>query len=242
MALVQEMDRLGNILFKRRSYIPLILYVIVTGLYFFNHSCILGLTEPWISLIGISISMVGIAVRVIAVGFSAKHTSGRNISGQVAESVNTLGIYSIVRHPLYVGNYLMWLGLVAYTEILWLVVVVTLLYWLYYERIIIAEELFLTEKFGKEFTLWADKTPCFIPKPSLWKSTGSMFHFKKVISNEIYGLTAISVSFFYINLLKNYTLYNVFKYEKHLLIFLIFTLLLFLIIRYLKKRTKIFHD
>ena len=34
-----------------------------------------------------------------------KNTSGRNTHDQVADSLNTSGIYSIVRHPLYVGNF-----------------------------------------------------------------------------------------------------------------------------------------
>ena len=68
----------------------------------------------------------------------------------------------------------------------------------------------------------------------------SKFSSKKVIVNEIYGLTAIAVSFFYLNVLKNYILFSEFIYEQYLLIFLIVIMLLFIVIRFLKKKTKVF--
>ncbi|MGB8874133.1 MAG: hypothetical protein WCC75_12145, partial [Desulfobaccales bacterium] len=44
-------------------------------------------------------------------GLPPRGTSGRNTQGQVAETLNTTGIYSLVRNPLYLGNFLIWLGL-----------------------------------------------------------------------------------------------------------------------------------
>ncbi|MEZ4871589.1 MAG: hypothetical protein R2827_04935 [Bdellovibrionales bacterium] len=44
--------------------------------------------------------LLGQFVRAYAVGFSGNKTSGRNTSaGQVAESINKTGMYSMVRHP-----------------------------------------------------------------------------------------------------------------------------------------------
>jgi len=62
-----------------------------------------------ITYIAIALSMFGFIIRAIAIGTTPKGTSGRNTKeGQVAESLNTKGIYSMVRHPLYLGNYFMW--------------------------------------------------------------------------------------------------------------------------------------
>ena len=59
----------------------------------------------------------------LCVGFTPRGTSGRNTKeGQVAESLNTLGMYSMCRHPLYLGNLLMWLGIVMYMGHLWFAV------------------------------------------------------------------------------------------------------------------------
>lgn len=93
----------------------------------------------------------GSDIRAIAIGTSNKNTSGRNTKQQVAEALNTKGIYSTMRHPLYVGNYFMWIGIVAYTGNIWFVVLVSLAFWLYYERIMFAEERFLERKFGEDY-------------------------------------------------------------------------------------------
>ena len=36
-------------------------------------------------------------------------TSGKNTAKQIAESLNTSGIYSVLRNPLYLANFLNWL-------------------------------------------------------------------------------------------------------------------------------------
>ncbi|NLL27934.1 MAG: DUF1295 domain-containing protein [Bacteroidales bacterium] len=46
--------------------------------------------------------------------FIPKGISGKNTEKQIADFLNTKGMYSIVRHPLYLGDFLMWLGLFIY--------------------------------------------------------------------------------------------------------------------------------
>ncbi|MGC9453013.1 MAG: methyltransferase family protein, partial [Oceanipulchritudo sp.] len=50
-------------------------------------------------------------------------TSGRNTKQQVAYSLNTTGFYSVVRNPLYLGNFFMYLGIALFTHHWWLVLV-----------------------------------------------------------------------------------------------------------------------
>ena len=57
-------------------------------------------------MISIVLCFVGFLVRFYTIATSAKDTSGRNTKQQVANSLNTKGIYSIIRHPLYFGNYM----------------------------------------------------------------------------------------------------------------------------------------
>ena len=66
---------------------------------------------------------------------------------QVADSLNTTGIYSTVRHPLYLGNFFMWLAIVVLTADLYFVIVFCLCYFIF-ERVMLAEEDFLANKFG----------------------------------------------------------------------------------------------
>ena len=52
----------------------------------------------------IALAFVGLAIRVFTVGFVPAGTSGRKHDGQIAETLNTTGIYSLTRNPLYLGN------------------------------------------------------------------------------------------------------------------------------------------
>ena len=126
MALIHEFERSGNWLFKRRSWLPVLL--IAPGLavmYYVNRQSILyNLSEE---LIFLMISLFGQLIRVITVGFAPGNTSGRNTSyGQLADEINTSGIYSVVRHPLYVGNFFMWLGPALFLRSAWFAIVFTL--------------------------------------------------------------------------------------------------------------------
>ena len=49
-------------------------------------------------------------IRIYTVGTTPAGTSGRNRDKQIAEKLNKTGVYSIIRHPLYLGNLLIWLG------------------------------------------------------------------------------------------------------------------------------------
>ena len=55
----------------------------------------------------------------------------------------------------------MWLGLCLLTQNLWFTISFILIYWVYYERIMFAEEAFLTKKFGDTYLEWASRRPLF---------------------------------------------------------------------------------
>ncbi len=52
-----------------------------------------------------TVSLKGIMVRIMAIGYIPKGASGRN-TRQKADDLNTTGMYSVARNPLYSGNYL----------------------------------------------------------------------------------------------------------------------------------------
>jgi protein-S-isoprenylcysteine O-methyltransferase Ste14 len=112
------------------------------------------------------------------IGHTPKNTSGRNTKGQIAEELSTTGVYSICRHPLYAGNFLMWLGIAMMTESVAFIVMFCLAFWLYYERIMIAEEQFLRKFFSMAYLIWAEKTPAFIPNLKDWKKAQRTSHLK----------------------------------------------------------------
>lgn len=201
MLLREELETVGNWIFKRRSYLPLILVVIV----------FLGLREAlrlrgW-SLPGefweagcLATSFFGLGLRVITVGYVPEGTSGRNTDGQKAESLNTTGMYSIVRHPIYLGNFFVMLGISLFFGIWWLSLIFILAFALYYERVMLAEEKFLEEKFGPAYLAWANKTPAFIPNPFGWQPPTNPFSWKRVLKREYHTFLTIILSFLFLEI------------------------------------------
>ncbi len=127
----------------------------------------------------------------LTVGRTPASTSGRNTRRQVAESLNTTGIYSTVRHPLYLGNFLMALGVVLFPMTWWLVVIYGLAFWLYYERIMLAEEAFLRSRFGTAFEEWARRTPAFVPRLRGYVAPDLPFSLRNVLRREYNGAFAV---------------------------------------------------
>ena len=135
-------------------------------------------------------------IRIIAVGHTPANTSGRNTKIQLADEINTTGIYSMVRHPLYLGNFFMWAGAVILIANVWFFIVFVLLYWIYYERIMYAEEQFLRRKFGQPYIDWAAVTPPFIPSGKNKVKSKYPFSMKKILKKEKNGVFAIFILLF----------------------------------------------
>ena len=168
LPLAGAMARSGAWLFRRRTYLPVFLLAAIVA------AAAGAPGEPpagiaWRLACGL-IAVAGMTVRIVAVGFAGERTSGRNTRRQVADSLNTDGAYSVVRHPLYLGNLLTWMGVALLPGIASVAVVVLLVFVAYYERIAMAEEEFLRDRFGAEFLAWAARTPAFVPAPSSARS------------------------------------------------------------------------
>lgn len=142
------------------------------------------------------LSLGGLALRAYTVGHVPAGTSGRNAKAQRAARLNTTGMYSVVRNPLYLGNFIILLGVVMSLKVWWLVLIVTMAFFIYMERIILTEEKFLGETFGEAYSKWCEKTPVIVPRFSLWKKPDMPFSLKTVLKREYQGLLGIGTAFF----------------------------------------------
>jgi protein-S-isoprenylcysteine O-methyltransferase Ste14 len=243
MALIEEMDRAGSWLFRWRSFMPLALYVMAALVILFGQDNHIEHYDSTWAVLCLGVSLFGQLIRAITIGHTPKGTSGRNTKeGQVAEVLNTKGIYSVVRHPLYLGNYFMWLGIIIYVGNWWFVAVCSLLYWLYYERIMFTEEYFLRHKFGKTYLDWSSKVPAFWPKLSNWTRSDADFSMKNVLKREYSGFFAVFLSFALVDVMKNYTRFSYADWrliDSFWLYTLIFGAICFIVLRSLKKYTKV---
>jgi protein-S-isoprenylcysteine O-methyltransferase Ste14 len=149
----EKIEKIGNFLFRWRSYIPWFLVV------FFWKALIspeyikekFGIFWEYIfEIFCVSISLIGIIVRVIIARKVPEGTSGRNTKEQKAESLNTTGLYSIVRHPIYVlGNFLIFLGILLFLQLWWAILPSIVIFWIYYLPIMKAEDKFLEKSLKK---------------------------------------------------------------------------------------------
>jgi protein-S-isoprenylcysteine O-methyltransferase Ste14 len=247
MALQEEFEKQGLWLFTYRGILPLIILVIGTILYLrteiYPESFILEETpyEIYFETFCLLVSIFGLIIRIYTVGHSAKNTSGRNTEEQVADSINTTGIYSTVRHPLYLGNFFMWLGPAIITGNFWFVVAFGFFYWIYYERIMYAEEQFLRKKFGTLYTDWAEKVPAFIPSFKNFVKPSLPFSWKKVIKKEKNGLAAVFLIFAAFDIAGEMIQHKR-DFNYFLIIMCILTAIMYLILKYLKSQTKVLDE
>jgi protein-S-isoprenylcysteine O-methyltransferase Ste14 len=246
MALQEEFEVQGNWLFKYRGVLPFIILII--GGYLYVRTELYGWAleetryEELYEYGCLLVSLFGAAIRMYTVGHTPANTSGRNTTeGQVADTVNTTGIYSTVRHPLYVGNFFGWLGIAMLTANFWFVVAFVLLYWVYYERIMFAEEQFLRGKFGDRYLSWANRTPAFVPRFKQFVKPNLPFSWKKVLKNEKNTIAGTFLIFFLFNVLGELVEGDK-DYNIVLGILCITSFIAYFILKFLKDKTKVLNE
>ena len=156
-----------------------------------------------------------------------------------AEGLVTEGIFNHCRNPLYVGNILMLLGVGILANSLVYVAIVIPIFLFIYQAIVLAEENFLRNKFGEGFNQYCQKVNRWFPNLSGISRTftGMNFNWKRWILKEhttqfiwLIGITLL--------LLLNYPELTGFDTElrnRLIIIILAALLLVYLLIRYLKK-------
>ena len=247
MALQEEFVKRGNWLFRYRGILPIIILLVGMVLYlrtkiypetFFLEGTPLDEFYPYVCF---AISLLGLFIRIYTMGRTPKNTSGGNVKKQVAGKLNTTGSYSLVRHPLYVGNFFMWLGPTLLTGHIWFIIIFFLAYWLYYERIMFAEEHFLRDKFGTPYLEWALSVPAFMPHFRGFVKPDLPFSWRKVLKKEKNGIAAVFLIFLVFDV-AGQLIVNGRSFDYFFAIGFIFTALSYVIIKLLKKRTRLLDD
>ncbi|MGE5349753.1 MAG: methyltransferase family protein [Actinomycetota bacterium] len=241
MSLVHELEKSGNWLFRRRSWLPAtILVPVAVYILVIANRNVIYFNYTW-EIACILVSVAGELLRSYTVGYVPRNTSGRNVIEQMADELNTKGIYSVVRNPLYIGNFLMWLGPVMFLRSVWWVFVFVLAYWLYYERIIFAEEQYLRRKFGEAYDTWAFRVKAVIPSFRRYVRADLPFSFRNVLKREHNSIANLFVVFALLDLLRNISVTGRFYLEPMYITLFVAALIFWAIVRYLVKRTRFLH-
>jgi protein-S-isoprenylcysteine O-methyltransferase Ste14 len=178
------MVRLGNFLFRyRNGFFPL------AYAFIFAKTTLLFEDYRLAALVGLLIALIGQLLRFATIGLDYIVRGGRN--RQIyANDLVTGGLFSHCRNPLYVGNYLILVGVgVASCSAVFLFVILPLMavaYW----AIIAAEEAFLRAKFGEAFDAYCARVSrlLFTPRGLISTLHGMEFHWARVVVKE-YGTT-----------------------------------------------------
>src|SRR5262245_7680299 len=149
----------------------------------------------------LGVSLLGVIVRVAAVGFAPVGTSGRGTNEPRARQLNTTGLYSVMRNPIYVGNFLVVLGIALGSGSWWFPPLAMLLFAVVHERVVLAEEEFLAERFPEEYRAWVEKTPAFVPHFRSWRPPDVPFSLRSVLRREYMSLAVICGAFLGIELI-----------------------------------------
>jgi protein-S-isoprenylcysteine O-methyltransferase Ste14 len=205
MRLAEHWTSTGDALFRRRSWLPLLLLPLFLASFLGPTYHFESRAAGLIWEIGcFVIALMGIALRVFIIGTSPRGTSGRNTRTQKASEMNTTGAYSVVRHPLYVANFLIGLGMSLFSRTWFLPIIVLLATLLYYERIAAREEQFLDGRFGPAFRRWAEAVPAAVPSFRAWRPPAQAFDWRRALNREFYAISEVTLAFLVLDIVEDY--------------------------------------
>jgi protein-S-isoprenylcysteine O-methyltransferase Ste14 len=189
------MERTGEVLFRWRSYLPLALVPLLVWAILGFQIQIETRAADWAWEIGcFLLALAGVGLRVWTVGTAARGTSGRSTRRRQARSLNTTGPYSLIRHPLYVANVVIALGLSLFPHAWLAPPIVAVLGVAYYTCIARYEEAYLRERFGEEFIAWAVRVRSTIPRFSAYVPASRPLDWAAVARREFYALALVLVA------------------------------------------------
>lgn len=153
--------RIGAVLFRNRSWLP-VPFLLVALLVPAHPTARHWIVAAVLIVIGEWIRLAGVA---------AAGTVTRRRSRDVQRLVN-YGIFGWMRNPLYVGNFLIWMGFVIASGVLWFLPIAILIFAVEYTLIVRYEEGVLESIFGGEYLEYKKRTPRWFPRPPAVQETG----------------------------------------------------------------------
>ncbi len=241
MPLREEMIDQGEVLFKRRGSLPSLLLPILAVAILIESQFQEGPISYslWLRGIGIGICLAGLLVRAIAIGRVPKRTSGRRTKEAQAETLNTEGMYSLCRHPLYLGNYLCFLGPWIAGGDWRIAALYTVAFWVFYERVMLYEEEYLRGKFGETYLSWSKHTPAFFPRLSSWKRPTRAFSWRMLFRREPTAWLGVCVGFIAVRAVLEIARIKEFRLDSFEVVTLTAFGVIYVIARVLRKHTTV---
>src|SRR6478672_1949984 len=153
--------RAGAVLFRHRGWLPvpfLLVPLLAPGA---------SSATNWV--LGFVLIALGEAIRLAGVAAAGTVTRRRS---RTVQRLVTYGIFAWMRNPLYVGNFLIWIGFTVISGVLWFLPVAALLFAVEYTLIVRYEEGVLESIFGDEYLAYKTRTPRWFPSPPATREAG----------------------------------------------------------------------
>jgi protein-S-isoprenylcysteine O-methyltransferase Ste14 len=165
--------RIGSILFRHRGWLPvpfLLVPLLATGT-----------PDAMNWVLGVLLIALGETIRLAGVAAAGTVTRRRS---RTVQRLVTYGIFSWMRNPLYVGNFLIWMGFAVISDVLWFIPVAIVLFALEYTLIVRYEEGVLESIFGAEYLAYKNRTSRWFPRPPALDEEGE-HHWGEAWRSEI---------------------------------------------------------
>ena len=183
------MTSLKSFFFINRSYTPI---PIVIALFYFSSIKILYFS------IGLILIFFGEILRIYAVSYAGGKTRTRNVG---ASALCTAGPYSRTRNPLYIGNVIIYLGVVFFSggPLMWQFLFIVLVFFsTQYYFIIQLEEKKLLELFKDKYVNYQKYVPALIPRITPWKggvkiAPKSLLHTLKIEKRTLQNIALVII-------------------------------------------------
>jgi protein-S-isoprenylcysteine O-methyltransferase Ste14 len=166
--------QIGGVLFRHRGWLPLLFLGIPLVMP--------GRSSPFGWQVGLALIVIGEAVRLAGVAAAGSVTRRRSRN---VERLVTYGIFAWTRNPLYIGNFLIWMGFVTISGVLWFLPIAVLLFAVEYELIVRYEEAVLESIFGRDYLDYKNETPRWIPRPPNGERPPGEYHWGEAFRSEI---------------------------------------------------------
>ena len=153
--------RWGQVLFKNRGWLPV--PFLAFPLLLPGHQT----STTWTA--GLLLVVLGELVRIA--GVAAAGTVTRRRSRDVQRLV-TYGAFAWCRNPLYVGNFLAWMGFTTVSGVFWFLPIAIVVFAIEYSLIVRYEEGVLESIFGQEYLDYKARTPRWFGRPPASHTTG----------------------------------------------------------------------
>src|SRR5689334_3074858 len=165
--------QIGAVLFRHRGWLPVP--------FLFIPLLVAGRASAWNWIVGFVLIAIGEAIRLAGVAAAGTVTRRRS---RTVQRLVTYGIFSWMRNPLYVGNFLIWMGFTVISGVLWFIPIAIVLFAIEYTLIVRYEEGVLESIFGAEYLAYKSRTPRWIPRPPAVRETGE-HHWGEAWRSEI---------------------------------------------------------